>query len=75
MGKLKRLTLILVFGLYSSLCFAKQISFQVVQHDESSKDVTEQSLVIEDEVLNKFFDYGFIVTNSDAAVSTSDSMD
>lgn len=75
MGKLKKLTFILILGLCSSLCFAKQISFQVVQHDESASNVTEQSLVIEDEVLTKFFDYGFIVTNSDAAVSTSDSMD
>lgn len=75
MGKLKRLTVGLILGLCSSFCFAKQISFQVVQHDESATNVTEQSLVIEDEILTRFFDYGFIVTNSDAAISTSDSMD
>lgn len=75
MGKLKKLIVLVVMLTCSSLCFAKQISFQVVQHDESASKITEQSLVIEDEILNKFFDYGFIVTNSNAAISTSESMD
>lgn len=56
-------------------CFAKQICFQVVQHDNSATDVTEQSLTIEDEVLNKFFEYGFIVTNAAAQVSASEAAD
>lgn len=75
MGKMKRLCLIAVLLLCSAACFAKQISFQIVQHDDTAKAVTEQSLTIEDEVLNSFFDYGFIVTNSDAKVSSSEKMD
>ena len=57
------------------MCFANQISFQIVQHDESKDCVSEDSMVIEDSVLNDFFEYGFIVTNSDAAISDSPSQD
>lgn len=60
---------------FSSLCFAKQVSFQIVQHDSATDDVTEASLTIEDEILNTFFEYGYIVTNSAAAVSSSTSQD
>lgn len=75
MGKLKKLSFILVFQCLSSFCFAKQLCFQIVQHDAAAKEVTEQSFVIEDEVLNNFFDYGFIVTNSNATVSNSQIQD
>ncbi len=75
MGKLKRLITICCIAISASCAFAKQISFQVVQHDQTSSIVTEQSLVIEDEVLNSFFESGFIVTNSDAAMSDSDGQD
>ena len=75
MGKLKRLSLLIILFGSSALCFAKQLSFQIVQHDDSAKEVTEQSLIIEDEVLNTFFDYGFIVTNSNAAISASKTQD
>lgn len=75
MGKMKRFCIAAVLLLCTAGCFAKQISFQIVQHDESAKDVTEQSLTIEDEVLNSFFDYGYIVTNSDAKVAASDAQD
>ena len=75
MGKLKRLSIIaaLLFG--ASLCFANQISFQIVQHDDSLDSVSEDSMVIEDSVLNNFFEYGYIVTNSDAAISDSAAQD
>lgn len=69
MGNLKRKVLILVMAVLPSFVFAKQISFQVVQHDESSKDVTEQSLVIEDVMMNSFFEKGYIVTNSVTVIS------
>jgi len=75
MGKMKRLCIVAALLVCSAACFAKQISFQIVQHDDSAKAVTEQSLTIEDEVLNSFFDYGFIVTNSDAKVAVSESQD
>lgn len=75
MGKMKRICLFAAMIICSAACFAKQISFQIVQHDDSAKEVTEQSLTIEDEVLNSFFDYGFIVTNSDAKIASSDAQD
>ena len=75
MGKLKRLYILVVLIFFSSLCFANQITFQIVQHDESQNSVSEDSMTIEDSVLNNFFEYGFIVTNSEAAISDSAAQD
>lgn len=75
MGKLKRLSILTVLLFGTSLCFANQISFQIVQHDDSLDCVSEDSMTIEDSVLNNFFEYGFIVTNSDAAISESKAQD
>jgi hypothetical protein len=75
MGNLKRLSILAVLLIGSSLCFANQISFQIVQHDDCMDSVSEDSLTIEDSVLNNFFEYGFIVTNSDAAISESAAQD
>ncbi len=57
--------------LMSGICFAGQISVQIVQHNLALDYVSEQSLIVEDELLNGFFDRGFIVTNSVAQVSES----
>ncbi len=75
MGKLKRFCILSVLLLSGTLCFANQISFQIVQHDDNLDSVSEESMVIEDSVLNNFFEYGYIVTNSDAAVSESAAQD
>ena len=75
MGNFKRLSILTILFLAGSLCFCNQISFQIVQHDESVDCVSEDSMVIEDSVLNNFFEYGFIVTNSDAAISDSVTQD
>lgn len=75
MGKLKRFYIFSVLLLCGTLCFANQISFQIVQHDETIDSVSEDSMTIEDSVLNNFFEYGFIVTNSDAAISDSTDQD
>ena len=75
MGKTKKLILIAGFLFAANACFAKQISFQIIQHDERTANVTEQSLVIEDELLNGFFESGYIVTNSPTVVSDSESND
>ena len=61
--------------LCAQVCFAKQVSFQIIQHDDKTQNVTEQSLVIEDEMLNSFFETGYIVTNSPTVVSESDEND
>lgn len=64
MGKLRQILLMLVVLLFSGTCFAKQISFQIIQYDDRTEFVTEQSFVVEDELLNGFFETGYIVTNS-----------
>ena len=71
MGNLKKITSVMIFLLASSLIFARQLCIQVVQHDFSSEAVTEQSMAIEDELLNVFFEKGFIVTNSPTVVFES----
>ena len=75
MGNFKRIVIFSALLLSAALCFANQISFQIVQHDDSADNVTEDSMIIEDSVLNTFFEYGYIVTNSDAAISDSESQD
>lgn len=75
MGNKKTLLLIACLFMFSFSCFAKQLSFQIVQHDGSNPDVTEQSLVFEDEIFDEFFNWGYIVTNSEASISTSDEDD
>lgn len=75
MGKLKQLIVFTFLMMTTCLCFAKQIAFQVVQHNGTSKDVIESSYEVEDTLLNGFFNKGFIVTNSSATVSNSVSTD
>lgn len=71
MGKTRKLLLIAGLLLCAQFCFAKQVSFQIIQHDDKTQNVTEQSLVLEDEMLNSFFETGYIVTNSPTVVSES----
>ena len=75
MGKIKRFSILAILLISGSFCFANQISFQIVQHDDSLDCVSEDSMTIEDSVLNNFFEYGYIVTNSDAAISDSAAQD
>lgn len=70
MGILKKL--IAVTSVLFSLCavsFAEQISFQIVQLDTSRTDISDKSYEIENNVLDGFFNYGFIVTNSSASIA------
>ena len=71
MGKIRHLFFIFVVFLLAGNCFAEQISFQVVQHDKRFKEVTDEVLSVEDELLTRFFEKGFIVTNSPAMISES----
>jgi len=75
MGKTKKILLILGLWLCANACFAKQISFQIIQHDDRIQAVSEQSLVVEDELLNGLFETGYIVTNSPTTISQSSSND
>lgn len=76
MGNKKRIFLfIVIFMFFAVSGFTKQISIQIVQHAGTEEALNEQTLVIEDELLNGFFEYGYIVTNSPAAVSKNKSDD
>ncbi len=69
--------LVAVFTIIASISFvnAESLSFQILQKDESLNEVCESSLVIEDEILNYFFEHGFIVSNVPAAVSNTNAQD
>lgn len=68
---MKKLVGIILAVVACSCMYAKQLAIQVVQHSDAWTSVGESSLVVEDELLNGFFDYGCIVTNSNASVSCS----
>ena len=63
MGNLKKHFIFVFFMICGFCCYAGQISIQVVQHDKIQKNLSENSLVIEDELLTGFFENGYIVTD------------
>lgn len=73
MGTFKKNILALVFMFVAGFCFAQQISFQILQHDETSEAVTEQSYTVEDQLIEMFFENGYIVTNSPTVAVNSNS--
>lgn len=75
MGKIKQILIVLVLFFAAQVCFANQISFQIVQHDDRTDKVSEDSYVVEDELLNGFFETGYIITNSPTVVSDSEEND
>lgn len=72
---MKKLVTFISILMVATACFARQISVQVVQHNDAWDSVGEHSLVVEDELMNGFFDYGYIVTNSETSVSVSEEND
>jgi hypothetical protein len=75
MGNFKKHCIFVFFLIFGFSCYAGQISIQVVQHDKIQKNLSENSLVIEDELLTGFFENGYIVTNSPAMTSDSKGSD
>ena len=71
----KIVSIFFILLLSCSAMFGKSLSFQVVQHNESIKDVCSTVLVLEDEILNFFFDLGYIVSNEPAVVSNNNEKD
>lgn len=61
--------------LFCSAMFGKSISFQVVQHNKSLTDVCPTVHVLEDELLNFFFDVGYIVSNEPSVATSNASKD
>ena len=62
----KKLSIALCSLLCGVCCWGTDISFQVVQHNDALDTVCEQTLVIEDQILDYFFNFGDIVTNEPA---------
>lgn len=73
MGK-KTIAAVICLALGAAV-FAGSVSFQIVQHNDSMDSVCDSALIIEDEIMNSFFNSGFIVSNSPASVSSSSAQD
>ncbi len=74
MGKKSIFAVLLAFCAAFS-CSAKSLSFQILQKNDSLTEVCESSLAFEDEILNYFFEKGYIVSNAPAVVSNSEEDD
>lgn len=61
--------------IFSTQIFAKSsfngVGFQVVQHSPTLSDISDVSYVVEDEILNGFFEKGLIASNSPVALFNS----
>ncbi|MFA6856628.1 MAG: hypothetical protein WCR31_05405 [Treponema sp.] len=64
---IKRFVAAVLVLFFTFTCWSAELSFQIVQHDSVQEKVCEQTLVIEDEMLDYFFSRGNIVTNEPAA--------
>lgn len=64
---MKKISLALCVVFFGTVCsWATELSFQVVQHNDALDTVSEETLVIEDQILDYFFNFGDIVTNEPA---------
>ena len=64
---MKKISLVLCAAIFGTVCsWATELSFQVIQHNDALDTVSEQTLVIEDQILDYFFNLGDIVTNEPA---------
>lgn len=72
----KKILLTVILGLITAWSgFCSSLSFHVIQHNDSLNNVCESALVIEDEIMNYFFNAGYIVTNVPACISKSEEQD
>lgn len=71
MGK-KILMILLCSVFYCTGIFATQISFQILQNDQSCDEINDKSYDIETYVLDGFFERSFIVTTSQSCVFESE---
>lgn len=69
---MKRLLLASIFALLSFCAFAKSFSLQVVQKNTPGDQVFDSSFVVEQTILDHFFDRGMIVSNNSILVSKDD---
>ena len=60
----------MLFLVCSSFCFAKQISFQIVQNNNFN-GIRDEVYFLEDVLISRFFEEGYIATNLKASVADS----
>jgi len=72
MNFIRRCLVAVIFLLSAASCFASALSIQVVQHSKGESKIFETTRVIENSLLDFFFENGCIVSNSPIAVSQFD---
>lgn len=59
----------------SAAMAAEEISVQIVQHNDAADAICDSSMMVEDELLEAFFNQGFIVSSSPSVESVSEKQD
>ena len=72
---MKKIILFTLGLLLATFAYSTEVSFQILQFDATQDDVCEQTLLIEDQILEFFFDKGDIVTNEPSMVATKKNAD
>lgn len=75
MRKMARIAFIVFFSLFSALGFAESVGIQVIQKDGNIKGVRQTSTVVENTLLDGFFDNGYIATTAPIFASDSTEKD
>ena len=70
--KKKVFSFLLVMSVFCAASFATQISFQILQLDETCDEINDKSYDIETFLLDGFFERNFIVTTSQSSVIESE---
>lgn len=69
---MKRLALTFILSLFSFCAFSVSFSLQVVQKNTPGDQIFDSSFVVEQTILDYFFDKGMIVSNNSILVSKDD---
>lgn len=75
MRKMSRIACIVFFSIFSAFGFAESVGIQVIQKDGNIKEIRQTSYVVENTILDGFFDKGYIATTAPVAISESDEKD
>lgn len=69
---MKKALLAIVFALFACAAYAKSFSLQVVQKNTPGDQVFDSSFVVEQTILDHFYDRGMIVSNNSVLISKDD---
>ena len=64
-----------IFAFSLAVSWARPVSFGLLQHDFSSTEVRSSTYIMENSLLDYFFDRGYVVTNEPAFVSSGEADD